>query len=150
MKILKSFLVLCLISFNCFSQKQTQDSLAIRAILVDFFEVFTNPDMKHYDRNCAAEFSLLENGEVWARPEIEKYVNNVLSKPKEWTRTNEFNFLQFNIKGNFAWVNYKNTATIKGNSATAQERKMNWLESIILEKQNGKWKLLQMHSTVAK
>jgi hypothetical protein len=49
MKILKSFLVLCLISFNSFSQKQTQDSLAKRAVLVDFFEVFTNPDMKHYD-----------------------------------------------------------------------------------------------------
>jgi ketosteroid isomerase-like protein len=77
-------------------------------------------------------------------------VNNVLSKPKVWTRTNEFNFLQFNIKGNFAWVNYKNTATIKGNSATAQERKMNWLESIILEKKANQWKLLQMHSTQVK
>jgi ketosteroid isomerase-like protein len=149
MKILKSILVLCLISFNSFSQKQSQDSLAIRAVLVDFFEVFTNPDMKHYDRNCAPEFALLENGEVWARPEIEKYVNNVLSKPKEWTRTNEFNFLQCNIKGDFAWVNYKNTATIKGNT-TAPERKINWLESIILEKRKGKWILLQMHSTVAK
>jgi hypothetical protein len=149
MKTLKSIVICWLLSFSAFSQNKSQDSLAIRAVLVDFFEVFTNPDMIYYDQNCAEEFQLLENGEVWARPEIEKYVRNVLSKPKEWTRTNAFNFIQCTIKGNFAWVNYKNTATIKV-SATNSERKVNWLESIILEKRNGKWVLLQMHSTTSK
>jgi SnoaL-like domain len=102
--------------------------------------------MKHYDRNCSADFELLENGEVWRRPEIEKYVNNVKSKPRTWERENTFDIINAYVKGNFAWVNYNNSATII-NKSDDKKIEMKWLESIILEKIKGKWTLHQMHST---
>ncbi|TAE91073.1 MAG: hypothetical protein EAZ80_13015 [Runella slithyformis] len=149
MKKLIFILVLLTFQSNAFSQTFSKDSVVIRQVLADFFEVFTNPDMKHFDNNCVKTFELLENGEIWRRAEINNYVQGVLSKPKKWQRTNAFDFVSLNIKKNFAWVNYKNTATIK-NTDTQAISEIKWLESIILEKQNGKWYLLQMHSTPMK
>ncbi len=74
-KTIVSFLILAL-SNSTFAQTFKSDSTAIRTVLIDFFEVFTHPDMKHYERNCAPEFQLLENGEVWRKPEFEKYVKS--------------------------------------------------------------------------
>jgi SnoaL-like domain len=147
----KLIFILALLTFqsNAFSQTISKDSMAIRQVLTDFFEVFTNPDMKHFDNNCAKTFELLEDGEVWRRAEINNYVQSVLSKPKKWQRTNAFDFISLNIKKDFAWVNYKNTATIK-NTDTQAISEVKWLESIILEKRKGKWYLLQMHSTPIK
>jgi hypothetical protein len=139
------FLFICFY-FNVNAQSVAKDSSAIKAVLTDFFEVFTNPDMKYFDNNCDPTFELLEHGEVWRRPEIKKYVDGELSQPKSYIRTNQFNFIKVNVHKKFAWVDYWNTATItvlKDNS----KQQLKWLESIILEKRKGKWVLLQMHST---
>lgn len=147
MKKLPVLLALILFCKTAFSQSNTADSLSIRATLTDFFEVFTNPDMKHYNENCTAEFQLLENGEVWEKREIENYVNSALSKPKVYIRTNKFDFISLNIRGNIAWLNYNNTATLR-NIEKNTSREIRWLESAVFEKKNSKWFISQLHSTV--
>lgn len=132
-----------------FSQNLQKDSSAIRQVLTDFFEVFTNPDMKHFDNNCVPNFELYDMGEIWNRETIAKYVENVQSKPKDWTRTNRFEFIKFNFRKNIAWVSYHNYAVIN-NSKTNTTRNIHWLESMILEKIKGRWVLVQMHSTLVK
>jgi hypothetical protein len=92
------------------AQRFEKDSTAIRNVLTDFFEVFTNPDIKYFDKNCDQNFELLEHGEVWRRPEIKAYVDQALSEPKSYIRTNSFDFIKVNIHKNFAWVDYWNTA----------------------------------------
>jgi hypothetical protein len=48
------------------------------------------------------------------------------------------------ITGNTAWIAYVNKGSITDASGTV---KQNWLESALLEKQAGTWKILFMHST---
>ena len=131
----------------CFSQNLQKDTTAIRQVLTGFFEVFTNPDMKHFDNNCVPNFELYDMGEIWNREMVADYVKNVQSKPKDWTRTNRFEFIKFNFRKKIAWVSYHNYAVIN-NSKTNTTRNIHWLESMILEKMKGRWVLVQMHSTL--
>lgn len=147
MKKLLMLVVLFVLNKTAFSQAISADSLAIRATLTNFFEVFTNPDMKHYNENCTSAFQLLENGEVWQKKEIENYVNSALSKPKVNIRTNKFDFISLNIRGDIAWLNYHNTATLT-NIEKNTVREIRWLESAVFEKQNSRWFISQLHSTV--
>jgi hypothetical protein len=140
-----ALLIICHTDYT-FAQSVQKDSSAIKETLTDFFEVFTNPDMKFFDKNCDAAFELLEHGEVWRRPEIKAYVDRQNSQEKTYKRTNQFDFIKINVHKNFAWVNYWNTAQITSLKENKSQT-LRWLESIILEKRKGKWILLQMHST---
>lgn len=146
MKNLKSTFLFLLLTANVFSQNIAKDTLEIKKVLADFFEVFTNPDMKYFDRNCIPEFELYEVGEVWNIDNIKNYVKKAQSTPKNWERTNKFKFIKFNIRKDIAWASYHNTAYIS-NLTDNSKREINWLESIILEKIKNKWFLVQMHST---
>jgi hypothetical protein len=146
MRTVRITLLFLLVTANGFSQNMAKDTLEIRRVLTDFFEVFTNPDMKYFDRNCIPEFELYEVGEVWNIDNIKNYVKKEQSSPKNWERINEFKFIKFNIRKNIAWASYHNTAYIT-NLTDNSKREINWLESIILEKIKGKWLLVQLHST---
>ena len=147
----KLLFVICFLSlhFQGSGQNIEKETAAIKAVLTDFFETFTHPDMKYFDRNCSPDFQLLEVGEVWERKEIQAYVDKMTAKPLPFERTNQFDFIKVKIYENIAWVNYHNTATIislQDNSIKKRE----WLESIILEKVKDKWVLQQMHSSMKK
>lgn len=136
-------------SFSTKAQNVEKETAAIKAVLTDFFETFTHPDMKYFDRNCSPDFQLLEVGEVWERKEIQAYVDRVTAKPLTFERTNQFDFIKVKFYKNMAWVNYHNTATIRSLQDNSI-KKREWLESIILEKVKGRWILQQMHSSVKK
>jgi hypothetical protein len=146
MKPIQIILIVLFLNTGSYGQSVGKDSTAIKMVLADFFEVFTNPHMKYFDNNCDPDFELLEHGEVWRRAEIKSYVDNELSQPKSYERSNYFNFIKVNVHKKFAWVDYWNTAKFK-NLKDNSIFEMKWLESIILEKRKGKWVLLQMHST---
>jgi hypothetical protein len=139
-------LLFTVISLNGFSQNVAKDTVEIRRVLTDFFEVFTNPDMKHFDRNCVPTFELYDVGEIWNVDTIRNYVKTAQSQPKEWLRTNRFDFIKFNFREKIAWVSYHNYAHLT-NAKSNKIVDIHWLESIILEKIKGKWWLVQMHST---
>ncbi len=149
MKYLLLLIALFLLPFGTKAQNVEKETAAIKAVLTDFFETFTHPDMKYFDRNCSSDFQLLEVGEVWERKEIQAYVDKVTAKPLTFERTNQFDFIKVKFYKNMAWVSYHNTATIRSLQDNSI-KKREWLESIILEKVKGKWVLQQMHSSVKK
>lgn len=149
MKQLAFLLILQVFSFQTFARNREKDKAEILAVLTDFFETFTHPDMKYFDRNCSSDFQLLEVGEVWERKEIQAYVDRMTAKPLTFERTNQFDFIKVKFYKNIAWVNYHNTATIRSLQDNSI-KKREWLESIILEKVKGRWVLQQMHSSVKK
>jgi hypothetical protein len=131
------------------AQNVEKETAAIKAVLTDFFETFTHPDMKYFDRNCSPDFQLLEVGKVWERKEIQAYVDKMTAKPLTFERSNQFDFIKVKFYKNMAWVSYYNTATIRSLQDNSV-RKVEWLESIILEKVKGRWVLQQMHSSFKK
>ncbi len=88
------------------------------------------------------EFLLLEHGEIWDINVLASY-----AAPSNVQRKNYFSLISSKVRRNIAFINYWNKAKIKnGNSETVKA----WLESVVVMKVDGIWKLQQMHSTRVK
>lgn len=141
-------LILCFIGSysGANSQNIEKDTTAIKGVIIDFFELFSQDDLKYLERNCTPDFELYEVGTRWTNDTLINLINKRKAQKKTWERTNEFNFISFKVQKNIAWVGYYNTAHLT-NITSPQKRKVKWLESAILVKKKRKWWLVQMHST---
>jgi hypothetical protein len=85
------------------------------------------------------DFVLLENGEVWTIDDLASVVG-----PSDYKRTNFFSLVNANYQDDIAWINYWNKANFSNGE---QSEDIVWLESVVVVKNAGQWKLSQMHST---
>jgi hypothetical protein len=71
---------------------------------------------------------------------------STMSNPKNAgiKRVNKFQFIKTEQNGNMAWVIYHNTADF---SLYEKKQTVNWLESAVLGKGNGRWRIKLLHST---
>ena len=134
-------LVLFILFFNVnsFCQKE-KDS--IEASISKFFDCLSEIDTNKLKAYTTDDFILLENGQLW---NIDTLVNK-MSDPKNAgiKRVNKFQFIKTEQNGNVAWVSYHNSADF---SLNEKKQTVNWLESAVLEKKNGRWKIKLLHST---
>jgi hypothetical protein len=115
---------------------------SVEAAVAGFFNGLSirNADtLKYY---ATADFQLLEDGEVW---NMDSLINKMKPlKGSAITRLNQFDFISTRISGNMAWVSYHNTAEFRKGENT---KLVKWLESAVLIKTGGRWKIQMMHST---
>lgn len=105
----------------------------------EFFAALSVPDQAKMRALVTADFQLLEQGEDWRLDDLLK-----LLKPSETKRRNFFNVVRSEVTGDVAWVSYWNRAVITN---AEKSRAVVWLESAVLRKQSGVWKLQMLHST---
>lgn len=109
---------------NMFATLSTFDTLALKG--------FLTPDVRFY-----------EYGQVWTADTIIQKA--MLGKAiKEFKRTNSFEFVSTTIHQNSAWVTYYLQSIITREN---REETINWMETVILVKEKGKWKIEVLHST---
>lgn len=119
------------------------EETAVKKVVVDAFQALADLDMTKFRSHCQPDFTLLENGEVWTVDTLEARIKpNIGSGMK---RINTLVFRRVAVRGTTAWVTYDNRADIE---RKGQQRTVRWLESAVLEKVNGVWKLAMLHSTV--
>ncbi|MEO1526775.1 MAG: nuclear transport factor 2 family protein [Planctomycetota bacterium] len=102
--------------------------------------------MSKYDgdamRAVATEdFQLLEDGEDWT---MQKLVDAVQPKGNPYTRRNFFKQIRARQKGEVAWLSYWNKAEITRDGG---KRTVAWLESAVMVREDGQWKIQLLHST---
>jgi ketosteroid isomerase-like protein len=137
--------IFCLILFslffnvNSFCQKE-KDS--IEASISKFFDGLSERDTNKLKAYTTDDFILLENGHLW---NMDTLVHK-MSAPKNAgiKRINKFQFIKTEQNGNIAWTSYHNTADF---SLNEKQQTVNWLESAVLKKENGRWKIKLLHST---
>src|SRR5215203_1954438 len=126
-------------SLTAFCQKE-KDS--IEASISRFFDGLSeiNPDkLKAY---ATADFILLEEGQVW---NMDTLITRVTApRNPGMRRINKFEFIKTEQTGNIAWVSYHNTADF---SLNEKQQRVQWLESAVLRKESGRWKIKLLHST---
>jgi len=105
----------------------------------DLFLAMSQVDHKKMKAEVTDDFLLLEHGEVWKIDDLIKVV-----KPSEYKRTNYFSIINIRFKTDIAWINYWNKANFD-NGKNSED--IVWLESAVVVKDSGVWKLEQMHST---
>ena len=135
------FLVITILLFQI--SKAQDDKAAAEQAIVRFFDGLATLNEKMIRENCTNDFILLEDGEVWNMDTLISKISP--KKSTDFKRTNHFNFFQTEISGNQAWMAYDNTANITING---RDIRVDWLESAILRKEKGVWKIWMLHSTV--
>jgi hypothetical protein len=146
---MKKLLLLVFLAYaplHGFTQTLAKDTVAIKNVIADFFELFSQNDLKYLERNCTPDFGLYEVGYLWTTDTLRNFVAKRQAQKRVWIRTNAFNFIKFTVKKDIAWVGYYNTATLV-HAETNEKRTVRWLESAILVKKGRRWWLTQMHST---
>jgi ketosteroid isomerase-like protein len=147
MQLFTKALLLGLLTLNPFvaslKGQNTTDDEKVKHVIVDCFQALADVDMNKFRSYCQPDFVLLENGAVWSLDTLEaKMKPNIGSGMK---RINTINFRKLVVKGATAWVTYDNQADI---DRKGQKTTIKWLESAVLDKINGNWKLAMLHSTV--
>ena len=128
-----------------FSFAQTSEKAEVQQVITRFFDALSVTNIPLMKAEVSDDFMLLENGEIWT---IDTLANKISRpKPEGYLRQNSFDFLSTKIDKNRAYVYYKNKAEISSKTRNAT---IKWLESAILRKEKGRWRMEFMHSTPMK
>jgi hypothetical protein len=128
-----------------FSFAQTSEKAEVQQVITRFFDALSVANIPLMKAEVFDDFMLLENGEIWT---IDTLANKISRpKPEGYLRQNSFDFLSTKIDKNRAYVYYKNKAEISSKTRNAT---IKWLESAILRKEKGRWRMEFMHSTPMK
>lgn len=107
----------------------------------ELFAAMSKHDGKAMRETATKDFQLLEHGEDWS---MQKLVDAVQPKGKPYERKNSFQQIRARQNGDVAWISYWNKAEIL---RAGKLRTLVWLESVVVVKQDDRWKVQLMHST---
>lgn len=140
---MKTFALLSffLLYFNAPSFCQPEKG-SIQACITGFFDGLSEIDFNKIREHTTNDFLLLEDGEVWNTDTLIAKMS--APKPPGLKRENKFVFIDIREEGDVAWVSYHNTAVF---SLGEKRQTVKWLESAVLKKTMGKWRIQMLHST---
>ncbi len=112
------------------------------AVMSTFFAAAHDDDLVKFHSIVAPDFYIYDNGVRFNGDSVMALIKSAheAGKRYEWHVTEP----DVHIDGRNAWIAYVNRGTITSGSVTTDQQ---WLESAILRKQSGKWKIVFVHST---
>jgi len=122
-----------------FAQKDKQN---IEAVISGFFNGFSLSNIDTLKYYTTSDFHLLEDGHIWNLDTLTNRINPV--KNSDVVRINKFEFIKTEQVGEAAWISYNNFAEFKQGD---KQKYVKWLESAVLIKSEGRWKIQMLHST---
>ena len=107
----------------------------------ELFAAMARHDGKAMRATSTEDFQLLEHGEDWS---MNRLIEAVQPKGKPYERRNFFRQIRVRENGDVAWVSYWNKAELRRAGGL---RTVVWLESAVMVKEDGEWKVQLLHST---
>lgn len=153
---MKTFLLILSLVLTINSKAQTTTQKDFETIIENMFnDVFSNQELEKIPQYFTSDVQLLEDGILYDFEGLTKMVTEIKQqfdaekkKNKPLNRQNQFEFKKSYIQENFGWISYENSATFKLNGI--EIAKIKWLESAIFIKENGKWKIQLLTSSIIK
>ncbi|MBL0136718.1 MAG: nuclear transport factor 2 family protein [Chitinophagaceae bacterium] len=143
-----SFLIIAL-ALSGFLQAQiafSKEQKNAQEAIIKMFEALSSRDSVMLKSYCTPDITLYEYGQVWNLDTlIRKAI--VMNTSPDFKRTNSFEFINTELDKTKAWVTYRLNSVIYNNG---KESTVQWLETVVLSKQNGQWKMKHLHSTLLK
>ncbi len=126
---------------------QITEAQIVNQVIIDSFEnALSTYDLDQLDTYYTKDFLLLEDGVVWNLDTVRHYFEKALEREEIPKRVNTFDFIETKVSNDQAWVAYDNKAEFLVNNKIV--RSVHWLESAVLIKDDDKWKIRMLHSTV--
>jgi hypothetical protein len=142
-----TFLAAILLSGQLYTQhKWTNEQQTVQQTVVKMFDALSSRDSVSLKKYSTADITLYEYGQVW---NIDTLILKAitLNQAADFKRTNTFEFINTTIDKTTAWVTYRlqSAITKDGKQSTVQ-----WLETVVLVKEEKLWKVKHLHSTLIK
>jgi uncharacterized protein (TIGR02246 family) len=122
--------------------KSSDDVAAVQQAIKDDYAAYSGFDEQRYRAMLTDDYLLLENGELIDR---EADVASMAKPTAGYRRTDDFDFRSVKLNGDFAYAVYFLKSEIHDD--IKGERQREWLESAILRRSEGAWRLALLHST---
>lgn len=149
MTLKKITLLIIAISLSTFLQAQqllTKDQQEVRQTVINFFEALSNRDSVSLRNYSSRDIALFENGSIWnVDTLILKAIT--LNTATDFKRINTIDFIGTTVNKNTAWATYNLHSEMirNGKQVTVQ-----WMETVVIVKEDKKWKIKLLHSTLIK
>lgn len=141
MKRIAAFILFTVVATHTYGQESTPDKL-VQATIINFFDGIARLDDAAMKAEVTSDFTLVEHGQIMNVDSLITYLGPL--KGKNIKRVNKIDFIKTEQTGNAAIVVYYNTADL---TMGDKQRTIKWLESAVLVKGNGAWKIKLLHST---
>jgi len=145
----KLTLLIFTISLSTFLHAQqlfTKNQQEVQQTIVNFFEALSNRDSVSLKKYSTLDIALFENGSIWnVDTLILKAIT--LNTATDFKRINNIDFINTTVNRSTAWATYNlhSEVTRNGKQITVQ-----WMETVVAVKENKKWKIKVLHSTLIK
>ncbi len=148
----KLFMILPLVLVLCFAygcEKEDDDvaevdiaaeKQSVEKVIYDFFDAIFAFNYQGIRDLFTDDFILFESGQVMNVEEFIKFITAFEGS----SSTYKFEDVKTNVEGSVAWMSLRNKAVM---TMGEQVINLDWLESAVLKKQEGVWKLAFYHST---
>jgi ketosteroid isomerase-like protein len=121
--LLSTLTIAVLVAIPVHAETSVTDDAQVVAAMRIMFIAATNNDLAYFNTVDAPDFYAFDGGSVYV-----------------WTITDP----EVNVSGDIAWITYVNRGSVKNK---AGKKKLTWLESAVLRKDSGKWRIHFFHST---
>lgn len=147
---MKKLLLITILFFVSTFFAHAQNNLSAKENLVqttvtNMFQALADCDLVQLKHYCTEDILILENGSVWNLDTLVQKVSQ--NAATDFKRINKIEFIETKISGKIAWTTYNNQAEITSNG---KRTIINWLETAILIKEDGRWKIKTLHVTLLK
>lgn len=143
MKKIKLLTIAVLFSTIISAQISGKEEEAVQQTVENTFAALSVLDTTLLKTFVTGNVRFYEYGELWTLDTLIKKLLPYRSTPG-FKRTNSFKYVKTTIREKTAWVTYylQSVLTING-----EEQTVNWMETVILVKENKQWKVELLHST---
>jgi ketosteroid isomerase-like protein len=135
------------ILFTALLQAQsTASQQAVQQTVTKLFDALSNRDAVSLKQYCADDITLYEYGMTW---NLDTLINKAitLNTAADFKRINTFEFINTTVDKNVAWTTYNLTSEI---TKDGKQTSVKWMETVIAIKEQNKWKIKVLHSTLIK
>lgn len=124
-------------------EKASPAQQTVQSVIRGVFEAISAMDMESVQSYCKPDIKILESGKIWNLDSLALRVNGAKASAN-LKRVNNIDFLDTRVNGNVAWTYYNNEAIFTSGEKTFS---IKWLESAVLVREKGEWKISFLHST---
>lgn len=135
-----------LLTVGCQSHQGESEAevAAVERVVYDLFESIASFNYPSIREHCTEDVVLFEDGQVLG---LEAFIDKVKVFEGKATINYHLEDVTTHVEGSFAWLTLRNRAVmVTGEGPTSLE----WLESAVLQKQAGLWRIAFYHSTAVR
>ncbi|HQV61472.1 MAG: nuclear transport factor 2 family protein [Chitinophagaceae bacterium] len=147
MKKIIILLIATVLTRQLYAQGQlTRNQQAVQQAVLKLFNALSNRDSVNLKLFCADDITLYEYGQIW---NLDTLINKAirLNTASDFKRINTIDFINTTISKKAAWTTYLNQADI---NRDGKQTTVKWIETVVLVKQQKRWKIKVLHSTLIK